>query len=279
MTHMIRRPAFVLSLAFVWLAMVASAQVAERDRIEAFLKVTGFDVALDSIALTAGDAPMMLGLQPDAFGADWKRITAEVFDKPLMQDLAMDLLEKTLEVEKLNHAAAFYATELGQRLVEVENRSHLEEDDDRKMADGRALVSEMVRVGAKRLTLIKRMNTAIDASGAGVRALQEIQFRFMMAASAAGVIDLQMDGDELRALLERQSDDLRLALQESALAGAAYTYQPFSDEDLLAYTEALEHPLMQRVYELLNAVQYEIMANRFEVLAARMAALHPGQDI
>ena len=36
---------------------------------------------------------------------------------------------------------------------------------------------------------------------------------------------------------------------------------------------------MQEVYELLNAVQYEIMANRFEVLAAKMANLHPGQDI
>jgi len=42
---------------------------------------------------------------------------------------------------------------------------------------------------------------------------------------------------------------------------------------------ALEHPDMKLVYELLNAVQYEIMANRFEVLATRMADLHPPQDI
>ena len=36
---------------------------------------------------------------------------------------------------------------------------------------------------------------------------------------------------------------------------------------------------MQRVYELMNAIQYEIMANRFEVLAARMAEMHPGQEL
>jgi hypothetical protein len=36
---------------------------------------------------------------------------------------------------------------------------------------------------------------------------------------------------------------------------------------------------MQEVYELLNAVQNEITANRFEVLAYRMAEMHPGQDI
>ena len=29
----------------------------------------------------------------------------------------------------------------------------------------------------------------------------------------------------------------------------------------------------------MNAIQYEIMANRFEVLAARMAEMHPGQEL
>jgi hypothetical protein len=36
---------------------------------------------------------------------------------------------------------------------------------------------------------------------------------------------------------------------------------------------------MARVYELMNAVQYEIMANRFEVLAARMRGLTPAQEL
>lgn len=72
---------------------------------------------------------------------------------------------------------------------------------------------------------------------------------------------------------------MRRALQRSALAGAAWTYRAFSDDDLRRYAEALEQPDMQLVYELLNAVQFEIMANRFEVLAARMADLHPEQDI
>ena len=56
-------------------------------------------------------------------------------------------------------------------------------------------------------------------------------------------------------------------------------YQSFSDEELLAYTEALEDPQMQEVYQLMNAIQFEIMANRFEVLAAEMANLQPGQEL
>lgn len=279
MKQLIRLPNIFLSLVFVWLATLASAQLAEKDRIEAFLKVTGFDVSLESIALTAGGAPQMLGIPEDAFGSDWTRLTEEVFDKSLMHDMAVEILEKTLDVQDLNHAAAFYASDLGQRLVEVENRSHLEEDDTRKQEEGRALVGELVRVGSERLTTLKRMTSAIDAAGTGVQALQEIQYRFLLAASAAGVVDLRVDAEGLRALLKEQSGALRLRLEESALTGSAYTYQSFSDAEVLEYTEALEHPQMQKVYELLNAIQYEIMANRFEILASRMAELHPGQDI
>jgi len=36
---------------------------------------------------------------------------------------------------------------------------------------------------------------------------------------------------------------------------------------------------MQRVYELMNAVQYEVMANRFEALATRMSGLQPGEEL
>ena len=83
----------------------------------------------------------------------------------------------------------------------------------------------------------------------------------------------------LRAALKGQEAQVRMMLQQSMLTGSAFTYRDIEDRDLVAYAEALEHPMMSRVYELLNAVQYEIMANRFEVLAVQMAKLHPSQDL
>ena len=236
-------------------------------------------MALDSIAFSAASAPEMLGMAPDAFGADWERVTGEVFDTGVMRSIALDILEQTLDDGDLNHAVEFYASDLGQRLVEAENASHMMEDDSARIAEGESIVAGLVESGSDRVELFKRMNKAIDSTGSSLRAIQEIQFRFLMAASAAGIIDLQMDADELRAMLKQQEGQIRIALQRSALSGAAYTYRDFSDEDLTAYAEALEAPDMARVYELLNAVQYEIMANRFEVLAGEMAHLHPGQDI
>ncbi|MCV6587045.1 MAG: DUF2059 domain-containing protein [Marinibacterium sp.] len=263
-----------LILLFAW-----PAQAADRDRLDAFLDVTGFDVAIESIRLSADSAPEMLGVEADSYGPRWDRIRDEVFDTDLMQGMARDILAETLDDARLAHAAAFYASDLGQRLVAVENAAHMQPDRPEIDAESEAMVAEMRRTGSPRLATLARMNRAIDSSGHGVRAVLEVQYRFLVAASAAGLFDLQMDPADLRLLLLSQEGELRESLQQSALAGAAYTYRDISDADLSAYADALEHPDMQMVYELMNAVQFEVMANRFEALAPRMTGLSPGQDI
>ncbi len=280
MTYCIRRTTLSLFLPLITLcAMALPLHAASRDQIEAFLTTTGFDVALDSIALASASAPDMLGIDADGFGSDWTRLTQEVFDTQEMHETAVSILEQTLSDEALTHAVSFYASDLGQRLVEAENASHMDEDDQAKQLRGQEIVSDLIKVGSTRVESLKRMNRAVDASGTSLRALQEIQVRFLLAASASGVIELQLSGDELREMMRRNEAEMRRSLQLSALAGSAYTYQDFSDEDVDAYVEALEQPLMQEVYELLNAIQYEIMAMRFEILAARMAELRPAHDI
>lgn len=258
-----------------------AARAADRDSIRDFLNVTGFDIALDSIAFSAGSAPQMLGVQPDAFGADWTRVSGSVFDTAIMRKMALDILEQTLTQENLDHAVDFYASDLGQRLVEVENASHSESDDSIAQTGGAEILADLSETdrGQARIATLERMMAAIDSAGMSLRAIQEIQVRFLVSAAAAGVIELRMDPEELRAAMKTQEDEMRTALMESSMKSAAFTYKDISDADLIAYAEALEAPQMQEVYQLLNAVQYEIMANRFEVLAARMADLHPGQDI
>lgn len=257
----------------------APALAAERGKVEAFLEVTGFDVALDSIAFSASNAPNMLGLSEGAFGSEWTRLSERVFDREKMRFLALDILTQTLEDDALSHAAGFYASDLGQRLVRAENAAHLVEEGEVKQLAGQRIISDLVKAGSKRVALYHRMGRAIDSAGAGLRSVQQIQFRFLMAASAAGIIELQLDADGLRALQREQAAEMRMALRAANLAATAYTYQEFSDAEILSYVEALEAPLMQRVYELLNAVQHEITANRFEALAFRMKELGRGEDL
>jgi hypothetical protein len=259
-------------------AVVSLAQAADRDNVAAFLSITGFDVAIDSIALSATSAPDLLGMNQGDFGAQWTAVAEDVFDTELMQNRALDILEATLDDNLLAHAASFYASDLGQRLVQVENDSHMA-DDDEKNRVGDAMLADLEAQDDQRIDLFRRMSVAIDPNDIGPQAMTEIQVRFILAASYAGVIDLRTDEDGLRALLNENAEEMAEAIETSSLANAAYTYRDFSLEELVAYTEALEHPDMMTVYELMNAVHFEVMSNRFEALALRMGDIQPVQDL
>ena len=245
----LRAVAGLLLAVCVTLVIATSASAADRDRLRAFLTVTGFDVALESIKLSAEDAPRMLGLEAQDFGAAWTLMAGDVFDVKDMQADAMTILGQTLSDEALSHAADFYASDLGQRLVEAENASHMR-DGDEKRGEGGELLAELQDTDPERIVILQRMMDAIGS-----------------------------DEQSLRAAQAERADEVIESMRLSGMAGSAATYRDFSNEDLEAYTEALEHPLMQEVYELMNAVQYEIMANRFEEVADRLGRMSPGQEL
>lgn len=281
MSHILRMPLLALSM-FCALALAfqsQTAQAADRGRLEAFLEVTGFDVALESIRLSAGSAPQMLGLSADDFGSEWSRLVDEVFETELMHDMALDILSKTLSDDLLDHAAGFYASNLGRRLVAAENASHMVEEDGLKSESGTSIIDGLVRIGSPRVTLLSELNQASDVEDSSIRAIQEVQIRFLMAAASAGVIELRMDEPDLREAMRSQEGEMRRSIKANALANAAYTYQAFSDDEVAQYARALSEESMQKVYALMNAVQYEIQANRFEAVAARLSAMQPSQDL
>jgi len=277
--HALMIPVIAMMLGSGALPATAQTKTPDRDSLEQFLEVTGFDVALESIRLSADAAPQMLGLAADDFGSEWKRLVSEVFSSQMMHDMALDMLEQTLPDDLLQHAVDFYASDLGTRLVVAENTSHMIEEDGLKSESGSQILEGLTRIGSERVAILERLNAASGSEESSLRSIQEVQIRFLMAAAGAGVIELQMDEPDLREAMRSQQDELRTSLRRSALEGAAYTYQPFSDDEMIAYAEALEHPDMQQVYELMNAVQYEIMANRFEAVADRLRVMQPSQDL
>lgn len=279
MTAMIRAGVLLLALGAIAVNWVNPAAADNDDRLEAFLEVTGFDVALESMKLTAGGAPGMIGLEADDFGLQWTALVEEVFDTDAMHDTALDILRETLDDDLLVHAVEFYTSDLGQRLVVVENESHLKDDDTLKYESGEAIVAGLVQIGSPRVGELKRLNAAVGSENASIHAIQEVQVRFLMAAAAAGVIELRMDEADLRENLKQQEGEMRRSMQRNGLAGSAYTYQAFSDDEISAYADALEHPAMQKVYALMNAVQFEIMADRYEAMALGMRDLRPTQEL
>ena len=125
-----RKILLAMSLLFCTVMPVKSA---DRAQIAQFMAVTGFDVALESMRLSARDAPTMLGLDADDFGLSWSRLADRIFEPEALKSDALEILDKALTEDVLAHATGFYGSDLGQKLVTAENESHGLEFEDREV--------------------------------------------------------------------------------------------------------------------------------------------------
>ena len=270
-----RKILVVISLLFL---MVMPAKAADRTKIAQFMAVTGFDVALESMRLSARDAPTMLGLDADDFGLSWSRLADRIFEPEALKNDALEILDNALTDDVLAHANQFYGSNLGQRLVTAENESHGLEFEDRE-AEGARLAEALSARGSPQPQYFLDMAESIGYVGATIKAYREVQVRFLMAASLAGLIDQRFDEVDLRAMLAQQDDEVRRAMAENLIVANAFTYRDFTDSEIEFYRDALAMPQMMEVYELMNAIHFTIMADRFERMALEMVNLTPTQEL
>jgi len=271
----VRKILLAMSL-LVW--TMAPAKAADRAQIAEFMAVTGFDVALESMRLSARDAPEMLGLDADDFGLSWSRLADRIFEPESLKSAALDILDKALTQDALTHATGFYGSELGQKLVAAENESHGLDFEDRE-SEGARLAQALSARGSPQPQYFLDMAESIGYVGATIKAYREVQVRFLMAASLAGLIDQRFDEVDLRAMLAQQDDEVRRAMADNLIVANAFTYRDFTDREMEIYRDALAMPQMMEVYELMNAIHFTIMADRFERMALEMVNLTPTQEL
>jgi len=162
--------------------------------------------------------------------------------------------------------------------VTAENESHGLEFEDRE-AEGARLAQVLSARGSPQPEYFLDMAESIGYVGATIKAYREVQVRFLMAASLAGLIDQRFDEVDLRAMLAQQDDEVRRAMTENLIVANAFTYRDFTDSEIEIYRDALAMPQMMEVYELMNAIHFTIMADRFERMALEMVNLTPTQEL
>ena len=270
-----RKILLAMSLLFCTVMPVNSA---DRAQIAQFMAVTGFDVALESLRLSARDAPTMLGFDADDFGLSWSRLADRMFEPEALKSDALEILDKALTEDVLAHATGFYGSDLGQKLVTAENESHGLEFEDREV-EGARLAQALAARGSPQPQYFLDMAESIGYVGATIKAYREVQVRFLMAASLAGLIDQRFDEVDLRAMLAQQDDEVRQAMTDNLIVANAFTYRDFTDREMEIYRDALAMPQMMEVYELMNAIHFTIMADRFERMALEMVNLTPTQEL
>lgn len=272
---------FIFKFSFKVLTIILIGfplHAADRDKIKAFMEVTGFDVSLESMRVSASDAPAMLGLDSADFGRSWKLTADEVFSPESLKEDALDILKQALRDEVLTHASEFYASELGRRLVAAENLSHFE-DPDKKKQQGETLVAQLLERASPQPQYFRDMAKDIGAVDSGIRSFREVQVRFIMAAMGSGLIQRRLDEPDLRSMLAQEDASIKKLMLENIVTANAYTYRDFTDVEVAQYRDALATDEMKEVYELMNAIHFAIMADRYERLAVKMVKLHPLQEL
>ena len=251
---------------------------ADRDKIKAFMKVTGFDVSLESMRVSAGDAPAMLGMDSADFGRSWKLTADELFSPDSLKEDALDILQQALSDDVLLHASEFYASDLGRRLVTAENLSHFE-DSELKKQQGEILLVGLLNRASPQPQYFRDMAKDIGAIDSGIRSFREVQVRFIMAAMGSGLIEQRLDEPDLRNMLAKEDASIKEQMLKNIVIANSYTYRDFTDLEIAKYQDALSTDEMKEVYELMNAIHFAIMADRYERLAVEMVKLHPLQEL
>jgi len=251
---------------------------ADRDKIKAFMKVTGFDVSLESMRVSAGDAPAMLGMDSADFGRSWKLTADELFSPDSLKEDALDILQQALSDDVLLHASEFYASDLGRRLVTAENLSHFE-DSELKKQQGEILLVGLLNRDSPQPQYFRDMAKDIGAIDSGIRSFREVQVRFIMAAMGSGLIEQRLDEPDLRNMLAKEDASIKEQMLKNIVIANSYTYRDFTDLEIAKYQGALSTDEMKEVYELMNAIHFAIMADRYERLAVEMVKLHPLQEL
>lgn len=168
-------------------------------------------------------------------GPGWQMQIDAIYDADRMIEMVRRALEETLTEEALEAAIAFYSSELGGRVIEMENaaRAAIAQPDVEEAA--RARFAELDGTDDPRLAQIARLITAGDMIDRNVSTALNSNFQFLRGLRDGGALseseeDLLAD---VSADLDQVTEDTRAWLYAYMLLA----YHPLQEADLARYID------------------------------------------
>ena len=173
-------------------------------------------------------------------GAGWGMQVSAIHNPERISEGLRRGLEDALQGEVLETAIAFYASDLGQRVVELENTARIAMAEPEIEEAARARFVELDGQDDPRLALIARLIEAGDLITRNVTSGMNNNYQFMRGLADGDVIEMTEE-DILAEILEgrdEQLEDTRTWLGGFMLMA----YSPLSPADLEAYARFAESP-------------------------------------
>jgi hypothetical protein len=269
----------------VWAQEAASEAVPAEvvQRVDALLAALRID---DTIAILREEG-IEYGrtLETDMFagtgGSGWEATVALIYDVPRMREAFGQALVQELatEPEAIGGIVDFFASDLGQRVVELEIEARRAFLDDATEEAAKLAVADLRSEDGPRLALLDAFITANDLVESNVQGALNANLAFYQGMDEGGAFGGEMTEEQMLSDVWAQEPEVRQSTTDWVYSYLNLAYGPLSDADLQAYTEFSTSEEGQIANAALFAAFDKVFAPISRALGLAVARELQGQDI
>lgn len=258
-------------------APVATVSVSDLGRV---LQLDGLFEVLRDEGMQHG-RELARDMLPDGGGGGWEASLSRIYDLPLLRARFNRVLRVELasDPQAMKDIAAFYGSELGQRILGLEigaRRAFLD-----KAAEEAAQVAADDAASAKdpKVALIRRMIEACDLLEMNVAGSMTSTLAFSQGMLEGGGYGGNLPPDQLTSDAWSQEDQTRADLSTWLYSYLGLAYAPLTEAELTRYVEFWESPAGQRLNGVLFKAFDEVFRPVSEDLGRAAGKAMQGRDI
>jgi hypothetical protein len=199
-------------------------------------------------------------LFPGKGGEGWRREVARIQTPERLLPFIRESLSEMLRPGDIEAAAAFYATPLGQRIVEREVDARRAMLDGAVEREAKTVSSDMTAADAPRAVLIEGLMDTLDLVAANVSGGMNANFAFYRGLADGGALAKRLVESEMLAMVRAQEDEIRASTEAWLRAYLIKAYAPLTDAELTRYVAFADTPEGRRY----NAAMFEGFGRVFE---------------
>lgn len=220
-------------------------------------------------------------LFPGMGGADWRRIVALIYDTQTMRRRFDARLAEELAGEPAAVAAttAFFDTDLGQRILQLEVEARRSLLDSAVEDAARLRVEDMEAKGDARLEMLRGFAEANDLIESNVLGALNANLAFFQGMAEVGGLAEELTEDQMLRDVWAQEEEIRAETESWLYPYLALSYGPLEDAELAEYMAFSQTPAGQKLNVALFAAFDAVFTAISRDLGRAAARQMMGKDI
>ena len=267
----------LIGLAALLLAIVpvgGKAHADEAEKLAEFADIVGIEAQLEAIG--AGmlrqmrETPKAAGdIGPEALEAT----VARNFDGSDMLAEMLSNLSGKIAPEDLDAALVFSKSDLGRRTTAAEVAMATSEQSDAVLAAGATLHAEIVKTDPDRAAANDRLKTATRMTENLTSITMNTMYGVLAGMTGSPAYPQVLSEDDILALVNAQSKQIRLLSQVVALPTIAYMYRDFTTKEINEYAAWFESPVGDAVNQSLFGQFNKVVSERMRAFGYEIMTL------